>query len=134
MQIVIDANVIISMLISPGKPIDVFFREEMEVFAPELLLKEIENHKTEICEKSRISSDEIEKLFSILKNKLLVVPEEDFLKYRDEAERICPDQKDVAYFALALCIHCPIWSNEKKLKEQDHVKVYSTHELIEMFR
>ncbi|MBD3203458.1 hypothetical protein GF327_04130 [Candidatus Woesearchaeota archaeon] len=27
-------------------------------------------------------------------------------------------------------LNCPVWSNEKKLKEQDVIKVYATHDLI----
>lgn len=39
MQIIIDANVVIAMLIKPGKPVDLFFKEELEIFAPELLFE-----------------------------------------------------------------------------------------------
>jgi len=45
-----------------------------------------------------------------------------------------PDPDDMAYFALALKLNCAIWSNDKKLKEQDKVKVYNTHELSKINR
>ena len=35
----------------------------------------------------------------------------------------------MAYFALALKLNCAIWSNDKKLKEQNKIQVCSTHEL-----
>jgi predicted nucleic acid-binding protein len=41
-----------------------------------------------------------------------------------------PHLKDVEYFALALKLDCPIWSNEKAFKKQSRVKVISTKELI----
>ena len=40
------------------------------------------------------------------------------------------NKKDVLYFALALKLKCGIWSNDKKLKEQNKVKVYCTGELL----
>ena len=36
------------------------------------------------------------------------------------------------YFALALKLNCGIWSNDKKLKNQDKVKVYSTEDLLKI--
>jgi len=33
------------------------------------------------------------------------------------------------YFALALKMKCPIWSNDKRLKEQKTIKIISTDEL-----
>ncbi|MEK6928390.1 MAG: hypothetical protein AABW65_00335 [Nanoarchaeota archaeon] len=37
-------------------------------------------------------------------------------------------------FALALKLDCAIWSNDKKLNEQDKVKIYSTEDLIELLK
>ena len=133
MQIVIDANIIMAMLIKPGKPIDVLFLEELEIFAPELLFEELENNKAEILRKSSLSAEEIDTLFSILKGKITIVPNEDFVNHREFAEKICPDPKDITYFALAIHLQCPVWTNEKKLQKQAIVKVYTTHELIRLF-
>ena len=58
----------------------------------------------------------------IIKRKIQIFPEED-----------CPDEKDITYFALALYLRCPLWSNEKRLKEQKEVIVYATHELMKLF-
>jgi predicted nucleic acid-binding protein len=68
-----------------------------------------------------------------LKEKIKIIPEEEFLIFRDKAEQLCPDEKDITYFALALYLKCPIWSNERKLKEQNEIKIYATHELIRLF-
>ncbi|MEK6954273.1 MAG: PIN domain-containing protein [Candidatus Micrarchaeota archaeon] len=48
-----------------------------------------------------------------------------------QAKSICPDPDDIQYFALALKLGCPIWSNDKALKEQNTVEVISTGELID---
>ena len=39
MDVIIDANIVMSILINPGKPLDLFLKEELEIFAPELILK-----------------------------------------------------------------------------------------------
>ena len=49
--------------------------------------------------------------------------------YVEEAEKLTPDPDDMAYFALALKLNCSILSNDKKLKEQNKIEVYNTHEL-----
>lgn len=133
MQVITDANIIIAMLVKPGKPIDFFFDSRLSLFAPQLLFEELENNKPGIIEKSRLTEEEFEWLYVILKHNITIIPEEDFLKFREKADEICPDPKDIVYFALALYLKCPIWSNEKKLKEQDEVIVYATHELMRMF-
>ena len=133
MEVIIDANIVIAMLIKPGKPLDLFLKEELEIFAPELLLQELENHKELILRKSRLNLEELNLFFIFLKERISLVPEEEFLKYREEANTLCPDPKDILYFALALHLQCPIWSNEKKLKEQRKIKVYATHDLMKLF-
>jgi predicted nucleic acid-binding protein len=57
---------------------------------------------------------------------------EELSEFVQEAENITPDPDDMVYFALALRMKCPIWSNDKKLKEQEKVKVYNTHELVNL--
>lgn len=57
--------------------------------------------------------------------------------YKDklpEAMNLAFDKDDIDYFALALKLGCCIWSNDKKMKEQDKVIVYSTKELVDEFK
>jgi predicted nucleic acid-binding protein len=133
MQIIIDANILIAMLIKPGKPIDLFFDSRLNLFAPQLLFEELNNNKELIMNKSKLTQNEFEWLLVVLKHNIEIIPEEEFLKYREKANGICPDPKDVVYFALALYLNCPIWSNEKRLKEQAKIEVYATHELMTTF-
>ena len=41
--------------------------------------------------------------------------------------------KDIDFFALAVKIGCPIWSNDKLFKKQSEVLVFTTIEIIELF-
>ncbi|MAG78609.1 hypothetical protein CL616_04570, partial [archaeon] len=54
-------------------------------------------------------------------------------RFIKKAEKISPDINDTEYFALAIALGFPIWSNDKLLKTQKLVKIYSTTELLERF-
>ncbi len=58
------------------------------------------------------------------------VPIAEFKDFLNEAKLVCPDPDDIEYFALALKLGCPIWSNDKALKKQASIKIFSTSELI----
>lgn len=130
MDIVVDANIVISMLIRHGKTVDAFFSEEMTIYAPTFLLEEIYNNKGMIIGKSSFNIIEVEEFIELIKEKIIFVEENEFIDKKAMAKSICPDKKDVTYFALALKRNCPIWSNENILKEQTKVKVYSTKDIL----
>jgi len=48
------------------------------------------------------------------------VPVSEYKDFRQEAESISPDPNDMQYFALALKLCCPIWSNDKNAEEAGH--------------
>jgi predicted nucleic acid-binding protein len=79
------------------------------------------------------SRADFDKLVGILKKRITSVPNEETEKFLSEARKISPDKGDADYFALALKLGCPIWSNDKMLKKQDTIVVYSTEELAGMF-
>jgi predicted nucleic acid-binding protein len=130
MQVVIDANVVVAMLIKPGKPIDIFFDSKLQIFAPDLLFEELDKNKEEIATKSRLTEDWFDLFYSILKRNIVIIPESEFIVQRRKAEGICPHPKDITYFALALHLGCAIWTNEKKLDSQNQIRIYATHELM----
>ncbi len=134
MDIVVDANVIMSCLISPkNKTSELFFSGAFHLLAPEYLKREIEKHKEEIAEKSGLDSTDLNLSFAMLCSKVAFIQFSDFERFISEAARICPDPNDAEYFALALKFGCPVWSNDKKLKGQKEVKVLSTSELLTLF-
>ncbi|MBU4341532.1 MAG: hypothetical protein KJ928_02900 [Candidatus Altiarchaeota archaeon] len=54
----------------------------------------------------------------------------EYEEFISRAKSISPDRDDIDIFALALSLNCAIWSNDKALKKQDVVKVYSTEEIL----
>ena len=59
------------------------------------------------------------------------IPLEEYSSFMKEALAI-PDPDDIDFTALALKLDCPLWSNDKELKQQTVVKVFSTSELISL--
>jgi len=132
--LVIDANEFFSGVIAKGKELqsktlDILFADEVELFAPFRLLAELERNRKEIMEKSGFSHSEFDAFVEILKLRIEFKPLEEFMDMLEEAKEISPDLKDLEYFALALAFGCDIWSEEKRLKQQSRVKVWTTQEL-----
>jgi predicted nucleic acid-binding protein len=96
------------------------------------LLAELEKNREEIKRKSGFSDKEFDAFVEILKLRINFIPLEDFLDKISEAKDVSPDPKDIEYFALALKLKCKIWSEEKKLKQQNKVDVLSTNEVVEL--
>ena len=85
-------------------------------------------------EKTSRTKDEFIQTMYLLKDIIAVVPKEEYTEYMAKAEEISPDKKDTMYFALALKLKCGIWSNDKKLKKQNKIKVLNTKEIIDLFK
>ncbi len=133
MDLVVDANIIFAVLIRSGKTEELLFKDEIHLFAPEFLLEELEKYKDIILEKTGRDEFEFPRLLEILKKRIKTIPNGEIDQYIEKAKMLCPDENDADYFALALKLKCAVWSNDKKLKEQDTVKIYSTEELIKEF-
>ena len=121
-----------ALISTKGITYDLIFNERIRLYAPEFLLDEIEKYKNEILEKSGLNEEEFNLVLAITSSKIEFIPISEFIENLEEAEKISPDINDREYFALAMKLNCPIWSNDKKLKEQNKIKVYSTDEIIEM--
>lgn len=130
MDLIVDANIVFAALIRDGATIGIFLEPELHLFGPEFLFDEIEKHKHELARKTRRGQSELEELLILMRRRITIVPKEEFAHCMGYAERVSPDPYDTVYLALAMRLEIPIWSNDKRLKEQDAVRVYSTKELL----
>jgi predicted nucleic acid-binding protein len=135
MKLVVDTNILFS-----------FFRDTivrkiivnsknlgLELFTPKYAFEEIIANKSKIMKYAGITSEEyFEFVISTLQYFVRTVPSEFFEDLKEEAKRISPDLKDSPFFALALKLSCGIWSNEKRLKRQSRVSVFSTREMVRL--
>jgi predicted nucleic acid-binding protein len=136
MLLVVDANVVFSVLIKGGKTLDIFIlnraNKRFNFIAPEFLMVEVEKHAREIIKKTGLSSEELGKVLDFLEKEIEFISFEEFSEFCEEAEQISPDPNDVQYFALALKLNGAIWSNDKLLKKQLAIEVLSTGEVIKL--
>ncbi len=119
MRLIIDANVLFSALIKEGATRKIILFSDHSFFIPEFILKELNENKEEVFREIMQNSN------------IEIILKDEFYDQMETAKKICPDINDIHYFALALKLSCPIWSNDKKLKEQNKIKVFNTKELIE---
>ncbi|MDO8740023.1 MAG: PIN domain-containing protein [Candidatus Woesearchaeota archaeon] len=130
--LVIDANILFSALIKDSITAELLFQEGIVLSTPEFIMQEFLKYEEEISKKTSRTKEEFIQIMHMLKDIIAIVPNEEYSGFMDEAEKISPDKKDIMYLALALKLNCGIWSNDKKLKCQDKVRVYSTEDLIKI--
>lgn len=132
MKLVVDANILFSALIKDSFTAKLFFKERLRLYTAEFIIDEFHKYEELILKKTKRSPEQFAEIMVVLQKVITVVPQEEYAPFMDEAKRISPDEKDVAYFALAMKLHCALWSNDKALKEQKTVKVYSTSEVAQV--
>jgi predicted nucleic acid-binding protein len=134
MDIVVDANILFSALIKEGATSELLFADDLRLFAPEFIFVEFSKHKESILGKTQRSEGDFSRLIEILSRRISLIPFSEFQSFAEEADKISPDPDDAQYFALALKLHCPIWSNDKPLTKQSKIRVLSTDELLKLLR
>jgi len=133
MKLIVDANILISAIIcTSGKTRNLLFSEKLHLYAPDLLIEEIREHKAEIMRKSRLRRTEFDAFVELAVQNIFFVDFESFEFYISQAKEVCPDEDDTEYLALALAVDCPLWTNDKRLRNQKIVKILSTKEILEM--
>ena len=135
-KLVVETNILYSFFWknSPTHGILKSAVSEFELVSPKFALEEFNKHKEEILFNSRIGSSEFSELIKLLSTFVEFIETPEYMEFIDEAKSLFPEHlKDVDFFALALKLNCPLWSNEKLHKEQSKVKIYNTDELRELF-
>lgn len=135
MYVVVDINVILSSLLTKGNSFSVFainsLLNKIEFVAPEFLLIELENHKEEIKERTKMSNDSFEENFNFVLSQITLIPDSEFHEFIEKAKEILKGhEKDFPYLALALKLNCQIFSGDKKLKKICPDKVINPKEML----
>jgi len=134
MLLVVDANVLFSTLIKESGTAELLVSDKIELITPEFILSEFQEHKKEIQGKTHRGEEDFYKFLFILENKIEVIPSSELKSFLKKASAISPDIDDIPYFAAAIKFNCPIWSEDKELKRQNKIKIYSTSDLLKIFK
>lgn len=132
MELVADTNIVIAALIRAGDTRSLLLRPDLELSSPVRLPEELEKHREEMLAKSGLEPEAFEKAEKLVLSNIRIVQRAIYAPFDVRARNIAPDKDDAPFFALALALDCPLWSNEKRLKDQDAVEVYNTTELQQM--
>lgn len=132
MNIIVDTNVFISALIKSGVTREIIVNSTDNLLFPDFVFEEIKNHKKEIVKKSGLSEIELDVLILRLLNYIRIIPKEIILPFKENAIEIVKDIDvyDAPFIASALAFKGIIWSDDKKLKNQNSVAVFSTKEML----
>ena len=135
MKLIVNTNIVLKALIKSSKVRAILLSPNHQFYVPEYAVEETEKHLTLTMEKTGLSEEEIKLALSVLLTNIRVIPSENILASWNEAEKIIGpiDRGDVPFLAAALSIPCDgIWSDDKDLKRQTTVKVWSTRQVIEL--
>lgn len=134
MNIIIDSNILFSALIKDSITRQMILEYDNLFLFPEYIFEEIKEHKQELLEKSQMNKEDFNKLLQIILKKVAIVPNEILTPYKKQALEIIKDidRDDVIFIACALAYpNSIIWSDDKKLKKQNQIKILNTKEIIE---
>ena len=132
MKLVVDANILFAALIKEGSTAELLISDKLQLFAPEFLFTEFAKYEELILKKTHRSKEEFNHFLEILQEQITIHSKKEIIPYLDMAEKISPDPKDIIYLALAFALKSEIWSNDKRLQQdQKEMHVLSTKELIE---
>lgn len=132
MNIILDSNILFSALIRDSTKRRLILEYDGFFLFPEYIFEELEEHKEELLEKAEMSKEDFEQLLQLLLQKVLIVPTEALLPYKQEAFTLAKeiDPDDTLFIACALAYpESVIWSEDKKLKELGDVIVLDTKEI-----
>ncbi len=133
MKIVIDANILFAALIRESTTRKLLFDNRFELYAPSFITEEFVEHLKELETKTNLSAEELKNIATrMIALNITIIEEQEYKELIEQARKITPDPDDVMYIALALKLPSPIWSNDKKLKDQNIVMIYTTTELLHL--
>ncbi len=86
-------------------------------------------------DKAKIGKRDFIALLMLLQRHVYLISDEKYHENLPLAEKVMKnvDLNDSPFLALAMKLNCPIWSNDRHMKQQREVKTYTTEEFIGEF-
>ncbi len=127
MKVVVDTNILFSIFTNDEYFKKFLFDNDIQLFAPERVILELDKYSDRICELSGFTKEEFNLMLQALPDVVTFrkISKETLSNLQDKLV----DSKDVPFLALAIELGVPILSEDKHLKKQGLVKVYTFEEL-----
>src|SRR3989339_830454 len=119
MKLVLDSNILFSLMNPNSTASFLFFSLNSKFIAPEFI-------------KSKLSLQEFKSRLKQIEESVRFINELEYKHFFKTAKKSISDEKDIDFLALALSTNSVIWSNDKHLKEQSLIPVLTTEELIKL--
>src|SRR3989338_4705826 len=121
MILVIDANSFIAGFLRNSSSRSIILSDKVKLYSPDWIKQEFDRNERELIQKFSFPA-KFSETKSILFNFVDTILSSEYNPYIEEASKLVKHAKDIPYFAVALHLDCPIWSNEKSFKAQSTVK------------
>lgn len=132
MKLVLDNNILFSLMKPSSINSYLFSSLRASFFAPEFIKSEFNKHKELCLSKSRLSEHEFEIRQTEVEGYIEFFKSSEYKDFLEESKNAVPDPDDVDFPALALSVNACIWSNDKHLKQQSIIPVFTTEDLVKM--
>lgn len=135
MELVVDANILVAGFLRAALTRELLLDERLTLSIPEYTLTEARHVLTRPGFQRRVGhlpSEKILDILDLLTTRITVQPQSAYHDKMAKALTLAPHPEDAPTLALALKRHVPIWSNDAGLKQQGEVRVYTTHELLQL--
>ena len=130
MRLIVDANILFSALMKNSLTAKLIFEEDLLLSTPDFIITEFLKYEGLILKKTHRTKEEFIQIMHLLKEVITIIPKEEYSQFIEKAEKFSPDKKDVLYLALALKLKCAVWSNDKKLKNQNTIESTESRVII----
>ncbi len=134
MHIILDTNILLAALIRDSRTRQLILTLPAKLLLPSFVFEELEQHVAEVLSKSSLLPENLIQVLRILLSRIEIVPDRLLASYMPEARELARelDEKDAFLFACALAFPgSVIWSNDRKLKQQNRIQVLTTEELLQ---
>lgn len=124
MKVVVDANVLLSALLTDGATRRRLFTAQASLLAPAHLQSEVAKYRDQIAKRAELAPEQAQRLLDRLFEQVRWVPDARIEPSIPEAGTLLEetDPDDVAYLACALATEADaIWSHDADFDEQDRI-------------
>lgn|SRR3989338_3680174 len=135
--LIVDASILFSFFKKDSERRRIFESLSLKgcrLLVPSYLFDELSSKQERIKRYAKIDGLAFSFLLSLLDSRIETFEAGRYCGLVQEAEDISPHKEDAAYFALALVVNAPIWSDEEAFRRQSKVEIFTTNMLDRLLR
>ena len=134
MNLVVDANMIISALIKKGKVREIILSGKFKFVTPNFIKEEIYKYSEYIRSKAHLTKEEFDLLLALFFEEIEIISKDEYESELTRATKIMKnDVKDVTYVACYHALKCDgIWTKDQHYQNKQELKVVTTEYLLKL--